>query len=265
MSIFRGNIENWIRLSEPDYYTYFIRAWIPFNAWYVSEMPQHNKVDKNLIRELQDNPNSKPKLRIISLLKGSDHESQNFKYHLAQLHINLEKRSLQHNNKLLTFSNIILSKNPIKHKNDVDKNNNKYKAEIKGNYFEALVIDSNNKTLLSIRRNTFDIKDLTQDIKYIGLKLNIRKKIYCCYEAIDPAKPTNLITRTKNSKEYILLHNESNIKFINDYDAIAKACIKVLYSLRCMLFHGEVDPTNTNIIVYQHAFYLLKDIVKELK
>jgi len=43
MSDFRGNINNWIRLSEPDYYMFFLKTWIPFNAWYVVEMPQHKK------------------------------------------------------------------------------------------------------------------------------------------------------------------------------------------------------------------------------
>lgn len=264
MSVFKGNIENWTRLSEPDYYILFVKAWLPFNAWYVAEMPQHNKIDKLLIRELQDN-NSRPKLKIISLLNGNDYESIEFKYNLAFLHENLEKRSLMHNGKLLSFKKITLTRNPTKHKNDSDKEGNKYKAEVRNKNFEALIVDKGNKTILSIKKSNYDINDLTSDINYTALKLSMQRKMRACYEAINPHKPVNLITRSRKREEGILLHKDLGIRFVNDQDSIARAVIKVLYALRCMLFHGEVDPTRNNMKIYQHAFYLLKEIVKELK
>lgn len=32
-----------------------------------------------------------------------------------------------------------------------------------------------------------------------------------------------------------------------------------------MLFHGEIEPNTTNKTVYEHAFYLLRLILKELQ
>jgi hypothetical protein len=43
MTDFRGNIDHWIRQAEPDYYVFFVKAWIPFNAWYIAELPNLNK------------------------------------------------------------------------------------------------------------------------------------------------------------------------------------------------------------------------------
>ncbi len=266
MTDFRGNIDNWIRLSEPDYYTLFIRVWIPFNAWYVAEMPQHKKKDRLLIKELQDNPKSKPRLKIESLLRSNDPESINFKHNLAQLHFNLEKRCLTDNKKLLSFTSIDLTENPIKHKSDFDRQGNKYKAESKVGYFDALIVDKNNKTLFNYRTNSYDLNDLIHDIRFIGLKdFKIQNKIKACFEEINPNKPINLISASKNKADYIMLDNTSKVKFINDVETIAKSCIKVIYSLRCMLFHGEVDPTGSNASVYENGYNILKVIVKELR
>jgi hypothetical protein len=262
---FRGNINNWILHSDPDYYSLFIRAWIPFNAWYIAEMPQHNKKDRLIIKELIDNPKSKPRMKIEALLRNTDFESKNFKYQLAQLHNDLERISFIHNNQRLTFTHIELSQNPIKHKSDTDKFGNKFKAEIKPGYFEALVVDKNGKTSLHYKNPIYDLTDLKQNIHFIGLAdKRIQNKIYDCFFEINPNKPTNLISKSKNKKDYILLDDFSKTKFTNNIEIISQACIKIIYSLRCMLFHGEIDPTITNAVVYEHGYNILKTIIKEL-
>jgi hypothetical protein len=32
-----ANIKQWLEKSEVDYFTQFVKAWIPFNAWYRRE------------------------------------------------------------------------------------------------------------------------------------------------------------------------------------------------------------------------------------
>ncbi len=265
MTDFRGNIDNWIRRSDPDYYMHFLKAWIPFNAWYVAEMPQFNKKDSPIIKELQDNPRSKPRLCIESRLTHNDHESIMFKHHLGKLHLCLEKYSLIHQGKPLTFSNIDLSENHKKYATDTDALGNIYKSENKLQSFEAIIVNNQNKTILHYRNKEYDLEGLTKNIQYVGLRQQrIKNKISKCYSEIDPTKPTNLFTKARSKKDYILLCPEEQIKFINNPTIIAKACIKVLYSLRCMLFHGELDPTQTNMQVYKHSQFLLTMIIKSL-
>lgn len=265
MADFRGNINNWIRHSDPDYYSLFIRAWIPFNAWYIVEMPQHNKKDRLIIKELIDDPKSKPRIKIEALLRNNDFESKRFKSQLAQLHNELERISLIHNNQRLSFTNIALSENPTKHKSDTDKNGNKFKAEIKPGYFEALIVDKNGKTLMHYKNPIYDLTDLKQNIHFIGLRdKKIQNKIFDCYLEINPNNPTNLLSKSKSKNEYILLDDFLKVKFTNKIETISQACIKVLYSLRCMLFHGEIDPTASNSVVYEHGYNILKTIIKDL-
>ena len=265
MTDFRGNIDHWIRQSEPDYFLFFLKTWIPFNAWYVAEMPQHNKKDIAIIRDLQDLPESKPRQRIEALLVNDTYEGKVFRHHLASLHFELESKTVLHDGKKLSFTNISLSKNPKVHSNYIDKNENKYKAERKPTFYEALIIDKNGKTRLHYKKPRYDINDLRHDIGFISLNdSKIQDNILKCFEDINPDRPISLVTNAKKKKEYLLLESEKDVKLINDPTTIAKASINMLYILRCMLFHGEISPMNSNKSIYEHSYYLLRLIIKHL-
>jgi len=265
MSDFRGNIDHWIRQSEPDYYIFFLKAWIPFNAWYVAEMPQHKKNDAIIIRELQDNNNSKPRNIIENYIIKDNFNAVKFKSHLAELHYCLESKTIKHNSIKLSFSNLPLSENPKKFEKDLDIQGNIYKAEVKQGFLQALIVDKGGKTFLDYKKSQFDIEDLKKNNDFIKIAdKKIQTKIIKCYEAINPDKPLCLVSNSKTKGDYILLLSESKVHFINDPTTIAKACIKVLYTLRCMLFHGEIEPTNSNKPIYEHAYYLLRLLIKEL-
>jgi hypothetical protein len=79
MTDFRGNIDHWLKYSEPDYYIFFLKAWIPFNAWYVAELPHLEKKDTKIIKELQDNINSKPRNIIENYLSNNKSDANKFK------------------------------------------------------------------------------------------------------------------------------------------------------------------------------------------
>lgn len=266
MTDFRGNIDHWIRQSEPDYYMFFVKAWIPFNAWYIAELPNLNKKDTAIIQALQDNANSKPRNFIETFLQNDRPDSIRFRSHLAELHHLLEVKTLKHNGKKLSFNNISLSENPTKFEKDTDKSGNIYKAERKQEHSEVIMVDKNKKTIMHIKQNPYDIEALKKHNDYIIISdKKIQNKILRCYEAIDPNKPISLVSKSKSKKDYISLNSENKVNFINDPTTIAKACIKLLYSLRCMLFHGELEPNISNISVYEHSYQMLRLIIKDLK
>lgn len=265
MNDFRGNIDHWFRQSEPDYYIFFLKAWIPFNAWYVAELPHLQKKDTQIIKELQDNINSKPRAVIENYLKNNDVYAKKFKSHLAELHYFLEAKSIFHNGGKLSFANLILSENPKKFETDTDSKGNIYKAEIKKDYIQALVVDKGRRSFLDFKQSIYEIDGLKKHNDFIVISdLKIRQKILKCYEAINPNKPISLVATSKVKSDYITLESENKVRFINDLSTIAKGCIKVLYALRCMLFHGEIEPNNANKPVYEHAYHLLRLIIKEL-
>jgi hypothetical protein len=266
MTDFRGNIDHWLKQSEPDYYLFFLKAWIPFNAWYVAELPHLDKKDTKIIKELQDNPNSKPRNTIENYLTTQDKsDAIKFRAHLAELHHFLEVKSLKHNGSKLSFTNLSLTENPKKFEKDTDANGNVYKAEAKSSFFEALIVDKSGKTIMHFKQSPYNIEDLKKYNDYIKISdKKIQSKITNCYAAIDPNKPISLVSISKTKSDIIILNSENKVNFINDPTTIAKGCIKVLYALRNMLFHGEIEPISSNKPVYEHAFYLLRLIIKEL-
>jgi len=258
------HIDNWITKAEPDYYTMFIKAWIPLNAWYVDEYPQHKKRDTDIIKELKDSTN-KIRNRIESLLTSTSPQSDRFCRNLAYLHNELLSRRLQHNNELLSFSSIFLGDISHAPANDSDKDGNNYQASKGTGFYRALIIKGK-KTWLDIKMPVYDLEALITHEQYVGLSdSSMREKIRLCFEQINPKRPINLVSKSKKKEDKIVLDSHSKICFINNPELISKALIQVLYNLRCMLFHGEIDPSDINQGVYEHAFYILKSIIQELK
>lgn len=260
-----NNIKLWFEQSEPDYYLFFLKAWIPFNAWYVNEYPDLKKKDTDIIKKLQDDINSKPKIIIQNFLENKQNpDSINFQSYLAELHYQLEKTSVKHNGNRLSFKEISLTENPIKHQNQIDEKKNVYKVEKTKTYYQAYIEDKGSKVKIDFKKPIYDIIELTKDSDYIRLDIKEQKILYKLFESINPKKPISIISTSKNKKNCIVLNSINSVKFIDDSEIIAKGIIKVLYYLRCMLFHGEITPNSTNKKIYENAYYLLLLINKKL-
>ena len=265
MNSLRENISLWVNNAEPDYYLFFLKAWIPFNAWYVAEFPIHKKQDKLIIKELQDNENSKPRQIIENfLLNENDLDALKFRSHLAELNYYLNKITLNHNGFRLSFKQITLTENPIKFKNDIDDQFNVYKVERREFFFQAYIEAKGGKVLLDFKQPNYELEAIRKDTHFIRLTDKMQKRICVLFELIDPKKTISLITTSSIKGNFISAKSEHNCKFIKDKITVAKGCIRILYLLRNMLFHGEVSPTNANKPVYEHAYHLLRLIIKEL-
>lgn len=82
-----SHIGNWIDRAEPDFYMMFIKAWIPFNAWYMTNFydePSGIVTDRAIINHIKSNDNTFVR-RIKSLLRGNDSVSLEFKHALGKL------------------------------------------------------------------------------------------------------------------------------------------------------------------------------------
>jgi len=261
-----NHLKLWFEQSEPDYYIFFLKAWIPFNSWYVAEYPLLKKKDSDIIKQLQDHIDSKPRKIIKNFLDNtSDYDALKFQSYFAELHFQLDKIHLTHNDTRLSFRNLSLTENPEKYKPDTDADGNIYKAEKTSSYIQAYIQAKDGKVLLDFKKPVYDLEELRKDADYIRLDNKIQNKIYKLFEAINPKKPISVISASSLKRDYLTLKSKNSCKIIRDTETVSKGCIKVIYALRCMLFHGEVAPTETNKKVYENAFYLLQLIINELK
>ena len=97
-------------------------------------------------------------------------------------------------------------------------------------------------------------------------------KIEECLKEIAPQKTISIVLKPKvkgngfysKPQNCITIDEVKNLYFVNNTDEISKSIIQIIYDLRCKLFHGELDPTNANIGIYEQAFYIQQMLIKEL-
>ena len=103
------HIEKWAVRAAIDYYMQFIKAWIPFNAWYKRECQLAGLpvlTDANCIEHVCNTTNTF-KTRIITLLGGENRESEKFRELITDLHHELQAHVIPEPESPLNFSTMI--------------------------------------------------------------------------------------------------------------------------------------------------------------
>lgn len=275
------HIEKWAERAKQDYYMLFIKAWIPFNAWYTREATLAGVTpanDKNCIRHICNSSNTF-KTKILTLLSSPNIEGIKFRQEIALLHMALESHKIPDATCSISFTNTNIG---ITSTNIIQKDFRRYhykveripKATGNGFTFEIRVEDKVHHIAKYVKvLSKWKKEDILTDHSFMSLASDeIKNKIIDYFNEVNPNKPYNLLLpmRRKADGTYIKPTNafvidESNrIYFINDTDKIAQVLIHLLYNLRCEIFHGSLDPTEANEEIYQHAYNILYPLVKEL-
>ena len=274
------HIRNWIDRSEPDYYIMFIKAWIPYNAWYMHNFYDEDAKrtnDKSIIRYIGKEVNLY-KNKIISLLRGSDEDSTVFKELLWRLHCELEKHPIPDYIDNISFSHICIEDNSQQTYTfntkkytfigNYDKNKPKTTPRCKFDVIETKSL----KTISSVELLKCSMSELLNNADYKAIcKDEIKKGIEHCLKEIDPNKKISIINTPKPRKgksqrpANSIIIKDDKLFFRDNIEDVSKAIIQILYELRCKLFHGEIEPTNANIGIYEQAFYIQRMLIKELE
>src|SRR5271155_2852039 len=113
MSLYTENEDKWKSLSDIDYFTQFVRVWIPFNAWFKNSYPTLNS-DRQIINEVKSNSNRIRNKALNFLSRDpSDPNVLKFHQHVGQLHHQLEQTHVNNNGERITFSNLFIEANPV--------------------------------------------------------------------------------------------------------------------------------------------------------
>src|SRR5690349_23841087 len=143
---FTGHIDKWLLLSETetDFATLFVRAWIPFNAWYCNSYGSTK--DRECIDKIKTDGNQF-RARLIALLTDTNVEAKRFRGFLGQLHELLEAFPIPnaHPSKRISFTSIYFRVNPKTVTNPPKKKRNlEYKVEKLSNQsIVAIVVNTN--------------------------------------------------------------------------------------------------------------------------
>jgi len=258
-NLYTENSEKWQALSGIDYFTQFVKAWIPLNAWYKNYYPLLRN-DREAIEEIKTNSN-RFKNKLERLIEGDDNDSLLMKNNISNLHYQLERHSICNRNNRISFVNIVIEQNPHNHeefsyyswKYEVTRDSNNFKM------IESKITDGNgnNKVLIN-QTNGFNIEEIKNNSQYQSINRGQKDNLISCYKEIDPNKPICLTSNDTDALEI------GNYTFINDIDTICKGIVTILYMLRNSLFHGEIIPDKETNKVYEPAYNILHRLVKEL-
>ncbi|MBY8963864.1 hypothetical protein KJK34_13975 [Flavobacterium sp. D11R37] len=271
------NIRRWIEQSDIDYITNFIKAWIPFNAWYNASYPTLDS-DRKKINKIKKDSNP-VRNAINSYMESDSQEGLEFRSYLSSLHFNLQNSHLENSEGVISFNSIIKEKNP---KNLIDNEiigHNKYylrrvDAGPLGEISEIQIFlkrKNDNTTIFSYRHDTYDLNHLQAQQAYIALSYPRKEQLRLYFKQLEPIIVTDLVQYTliESPKNYYKCDSYNFIRDINNTNCYAifvcKGLIETLYQLRNILFHGELIPNVATQKVYKEAYALLKLILDKIR
>lgn len=277
MPVSQENIERWIQQSDIDYIGYFIKAWIPFNAWYNSSFATLNS-DREKINAIKSHPNS-VRNGINSLMESNSQEGEEFRSNLAALYYQLLQNHIDGRDGRIWFENILKEKNPINLIDNREYRTDKYflkrtDGRYLGEVTEMKVIvklKSNNRSIFNYTHTQYNLEHLQAHPDYQRLSNTRKEQVRLMFQELKPIKIDTLIETNKQNSPinyyqcdtYTLKRDVTNTDCPAIY--VVKALIEVLYQLRNVLFHGELVPNVGAQKIYKEAYSILKMILDKIR
>lgn len=277
------NAKRWAEKVEIDYFTQFIKAWIPFNAWFKNSFDEDQ--ERQIINALKNGTNNPLQGRITRLLEQNDEDANEFKVNLARLHYHLERHNLENRGERLTFARCFLGNNPVNQISNkrgyngriftVERGVGRALQQNQSNsniYCEIVSSRHRPKTRFKKLQTRFNRQEIEEDPMFITLNDDERVELLLYYERINPRLMINLLDPA-NSRPSTGLSGRNappstitvgTIQFCDHPEYIFAGLVEVLYGLRNMLFHGEITPTPEYNEVYEPAYFILRRFLKAI-
>ncbi|EPF6152372.1 hypothetical protein [Acinetobacter baumannii] len=261
-SMYTENADKWKLLADIDYFTHFVKAWIPFNAWYKTYYPTL-KTDRDAINEIKNSSNNIQR-RFLSLIGGTSEDSEQFKSNLAHLHHCLQNVVISNSQQRLTFESFIFEFDRAGLVQRFSERGIDYYVELTAPRVEitnviATIKNTSRSTLFNYRHASYDLSHFRASLSNIRLSQNQKANIESLFNDANPSKPICLLTADINN-----CINVGQYHFVNNDLIIFKCVIEILYSLRNVLFHGEIIPNKETNRVYEPAYKVLRILIESL-
>lgn len=275
-TVSQENINRWIEQSDIDYIGHYIKAWIPFNAWYNNTF-QSLSSDREKINAIKNNSNT-VRSAINSLMETESSLSMEFKSHLASLIFHTAEQNIQGRDGAINFENILKVKNPNDTKDITFRKRKYFLQRTDGAHigdvrqFKIFVKkESENTTIFNYNHTEYDLEHLQSIHTYQSLSSEMREQIRLYYQELKPYETISIIeSETKESPKNYYKCDNFNLKRDTTNTTcyahnVVKALIEVLYQLRNVVFHGELVPNRDAQKIYNSAFHLLKIILEKIR
>lgn len=255
----QDNVRQWLEKTDIDYFTHFVKAWIPFNAWYRLNYDTL-RTEREILDEVKRDGN-RIRSRIMAKLGGTDPDSQEIGNHIAALHRRLAADSLEGRNGILSLGRVFIGPNSqrlAEHKHGHWFYRVERVASSK-NVISTIKSNRGNVHTTLTQTDNWNIEEFELLPGYLALGADDKARLRQCYEAADPCCFASILAPSPPPTNAILM---DGLYFTHDKGAIFAGLVEILYSMRNMLFHGEIVPDAQTNRTYEPAYHLVRHLTR---
>jgi hypothetical protein len=259
MAKLKDNLRGWRDAAEIDWFSQFIKAWIPFNAWLTDTYG--DLTDRELLDKLKAGSNTVFNKTVPMLDPENDAsvDAQDLRLQISELHRLLQGCIIEGRKGRISFENVDIGSNTHK---DATREyfKSKYRARrdhpVKGAVLSEAV-SSKGASLFSFAQSEYDRAELEAEYNFTCLNQIQRDQLLACYEAVRPRIIASVLPTSGTSSVKF-----GNTDFVDDPKQIFRALVDVLYGLRNALFHGSITPTVPHNEIYEPAYRIAMRLVR---
>lgn len=255
-----GNVRQWLEQSDVDYFTHFVKAWIPFNAWYRSQYDQASS-ERDILECVKADGN-RMRSRIKHQLTASGADAEELRNYVAALHRRLSQDPLEDRRGRLSFEAVCIGPNGVTNATRSYRGSG-YEVERRTSPREIVGTITNRSGVLLTRITQVGEWDVESfELLDAVRKLDPAKRgvLLDCYHRVRPWKYMNLLAEASEQDPIEM----DSYSFVNDDQAIFAGLIDILYGMRNLLFHGELVPDAEANRTYEPAYHLLRHFLRAI-
>ncbi len=251
-----GNVRQWLDQSDIDFFTHFVKAWIPFNAWF-RDVYGATVSEREILEKVKSDGNRmRSRIETQIALQGADGER--LRNHIAGLHRNLSSDPLENRRKRrIELERVCVGRNS-KCIAENSRHGSAYRVERRDGRnakVEAVITSRAHKVTATVTVDgPWDPETFADDQEFQKLEPNKQAVLLACFRDVDPFVFRSLLADA-NERNVIMM---DGYRFVNDRSAIFAGLVDVLYEMRNLLFHGELVPDPRSNATYEPGYHLLR-------
>jgi hypothetical protein len=254
------NLRRWREAAELDWFSAFIKAWIPFNAWMSDTFG--DITDREMLDRMKGEPNVVSN-RIVPMLtyqrehrQWSDETSDasEFRTHLGELHRLLEACVVNGRRGRISFDSVDLGANTHRVETRMRRGRElcvERDAPERGHYRIALSATRTDRgfDFVVVEHN---IQLLEDNPHFRRAPVEYTAQFREMFHEVAPRRVGSVIAR--HEIESVII---GRAQFVDDPSKIFAALVDVVYNLRNALFHGSITPNEQHNEIYRPAYHLV--------
>ncbi|MFM2198532.1 MAG: hypothetical protein RLZZ505_1964 [Verrucomicrobiota bacterium] len=270
MPTLRDNLPRWREAAQIDWFSHFIKAWIPFNAWMTETYGDES--DRKMLDGIKAGSNVVFN-RITPMItvkprsardteagwQNETEDAEEFRRWLAMLHRRLEECVVDGRKGRISFTIVDVGENRTTSETKTHRNQI---LKVERGVPAAGKITASVTTATTVKfqfvQDGYDKQELEDNPDFQKQVPEVRGHLLNLYRLAAPRIIESVLV-PPSQRDCAQI---DGIRFVDNQRKVFGALIEVLYGLRNALFHGSITPNDQHNEIYEPAYHLVMRMVK---